>query len=1318
MVSQVNKGHAQVTNIENQNIYFSNTAGTAFVPGSECREGKYYESVKDALYYPSGYLEQAVCVLEAEHGILIQGEQGSGKSVLAFHLAHQMKQQGIIASEYYLSTPSDWNTIRQYIQTVHCRDKESCSEAPHLWIIDNLHRIAGAAMDFPDASFWGRDYGICCTRDLNSLPDEKESWMPPALSEKQKIKRSIDKVTFLKCCHVLADSRMGRHESDRLYQYIGGNLAMLRYIAQSGNLPRTFADWENEQFLNFDNIYINYFGREKARQVTRDNLMDVLRMLFLSQIDFSIPYYLQGSVCGTVLRDLYFETPEMELEMEHVSLAELLTACICSKYKLDDRCIFADCLHWALSNLTGSSQKETEQIRQMNRFLQALTCYQFVLHQNQTLHEILFEDEIFSEFLESHSGMISLSAWKGIMELAKGDSGVNAVFLKFAKSPQLLETMKLNGDYDFRFFRDFLSGDDLREAEAMLLSQAEAVRESVLESGNEVCLMHLLFSFTEKPAVRFLEDLQPRDLVKILCGNKNGLFLYARYYSWLGDEVKHNLGAKLSMDDYREIFMGSATVCGFACLLAAASEPLRQDMCSMLEKWPQLAEKLVEKTVQEGSSIGALNLSLRELKKESEKALETFESAVGISGYEKLLEKQGTIMVLAQLMRYSTPGMRGELAGLLGRNAGLAEELVEKTVQEGSSIGTLDLSLRELKKESEEALEAFERAVGISGYEKLLEGQGTIAVLARLMQHSTSGMRGELSGLLGRNAGLAEKLVEKTVREGSSIGTLNLSLRDLKKESEEALEAFERAVGISGYEKLLEKQGTIMVLAKLMENSTPEMRGKLSDLLVRNAGLAEELVKKTVQGGSSIGTLNLSLRELKKESEKALEAFERAVGISGYEKLLEKQGTIMVLAKLIENSTPEMRRELSGLLVRNAGLAEELVEKTVQEGSSIGTLDLSLRELKKESEKALEAFERAVGISGYEKLLEGQGTIAVLARLMQYSTPGMRGELSGLLVRNAELAEKLVEKTVREGRSIGTLNLSLRELKKESEEALEAFERAVGTGGYKRLLEVKGTIPILMSLMKCSSPQMQENLADMLNSYPEFVKALVERTAEDGRPIGGLSISIRAIGKENDLSLSILENLIGAEGYLKMFSKCNANSIAILRIMACSSISDFLVDKMYANTDIWKESKGYISEESCTILKDFNMDLFYAERKVRKKFWGFVKDMVTAEEWLSWMKQGAILEEAVFIMRNLPLSMASNIADAWLEKKDEVMEGLRFVRQNRASIGEFDSKTVNRAIMAINNYNHPLYMVINEEYRALTMESGSSFGNVTVTAMK
>ncbi len=1061
MVSQVNKGHAQVTNIENQNIYFSNTAGTAFVPGSECREGKYYESVKDALYYPSGYLEQAVCVLEAEHGILIQGEQGSGKSVLAFHLAHQMKQQGIIASEYYLSTPSDWNTIRQYIQTVHCRDKESCSEAPHLWIIDNLHRIAGAAMDFPDASFWGRDYGICCTRDLNSLPDETESWMPPALSEKQKIKRSIDKVTFLKCCHVLADSRMGRHESDRLYQYIGGNLAMLRYIAQSGNLPRTFADWENEQFLNFDNIYINYFGREKARQVTRDNLMDVLRMLFLSQIDFSIPYYLQGSVCGTVLRDLYFETPEMELEMEHASLAELLTACICSKYKLDDRCIFADCLHWALSNLTGSSQKETEQIRQMNRFLQALTCYQFVLHQNQTLHEILFEDEFFSEFLESHSGMISLSVWKGIMKLAKGDSGVNAVFLKFAKSPQLLETMKLNGDYDFRFFRNFLSGDDLGEAEAMLLSQAEAVRESVLESGNEVCLMHLLLSLPEKPAVRFLEDLQPRDLVKILCGNQNGLILYARYYSQLGDEVKHNLGAKLSMDDYREIFMGSATVCGFAYLLAAASEPLRQDMCSMLEKWPQLAEKLVEKTVQEGSSIG---------------------------------------------------------------------------------------------------------------------------------------------------------------------------------------------------------------------------------------------------------TLNLSLRELKKDSEEVLEAFERAVGISGYEKLLEKQGTIMVLARLMEYSTSEMRKELSGLLVRNAKLAEELVEKTVQKGRSIGTLHLSLRDLKKESEKALEAFERAVGISGYEKLLEGQGTIMVLAQLMRYSTPGMRGKLSDLLVRNAGLAEELVKKTVQGGSSIGTLHLSLRELKKESEEVLEAFERAVGTGGYKRLLEVKGTIPILMSLMKCSSPQMQKNLADMLNSCPEFVKVLVERTAEDGRPIGTLSFYIRAIGKENDLRLSILENLIGADGYLKMFSKCNANSITILRIMACSSISDFLVDKMYANTDIWKESKGYISEESCTILKDFNMDLFYAERKVRKKFWGFVKDMVTAEEWLSWMKQGAILEEAVFIMRNLPLSMASNIADAWLEKKDEVMEGLRFVRQNRASICEIDSKTVNRAIMAINNYNHPLYMVINEEYHKLTMESGSSFG--------
>ena len=93
--------------------------------------------------------------------------------------------------------------------------------------------------------------------------------------------------------------------------------------------------------------------------------------------------------------------------------------------------------------------------------------------------------------------------------------------------------------------------------------------------------------------------------------------------------------------------------------------------------------------------------------------------------------------------------------------------------------------------------------------------------------------------------------------------------------------------------------------------------------------------------------------------------------------------------------------------------------------------------------------------------------------------------------------------------------------------------------------------------------------------------------------------------------------------------------------------------------------------------------------------------MVSTEEWLAWMKQGAILEEVVFILRNLPLSIAKNIANAWLENNDEMMEGLHSARQQRNSISKYDSMIVNRMIMAINNYNHQLFDLVDKEYRAL-----------------
>ncbi len=964
---QINRDNAHVQNIGEQNNYYGKIEGTAFVPLWNCKEEKHYESIKESLYYPPEYLDKMTLVLKAERSILIQGEQGSGKSVLSFKIAELMKSQGLVTSAYYLNPPGDWNSVKQWIQAVHVQEKISGSNNTHLWIIDNLHKMTDGIEDFPDVSAWGSDYCICCTRDLNGIPSEEDVFFPMALSRKQIFRRKVDEKTFLQCYNALADNKIGRHESDFLYRYIGGNLALLRYIVTRGNLPRSLSDWKKERFIDFHNIYASYFFSGAVNRNIRENPGDILKMLFLSQIDFSIPFYLQSHACQTVLKDLYFETTNKELEMEHASLAELLAVCICKEYNLDYGNAFRESIYWTLSNLVNCNIKKEERARQINRFFQMLYSYKFVLNENQILHEICSADQRLSDFLEENAGFISCSTWKRIIETAEKNSRPYEICCASAISPRFADTMNQNQDYDFRFLRDRLSEAELDEIEKHLLSHNGDLIKFIVSKGNEVHLMHLLLSVSEKTAVKLIEQMPSEDLVRLISKNNNGLYLFAYFYCRLGDEVKKILVDKLSADDFRDIFINGASINGVTFLLSITEDPLRKSLLCLLTD-------------------------------------------------------------------------------------DLIDRLVENTIENNYSIGMLDMSLREMKRKSVETLEAFEGAIGVNRYKEVLKSQGTIPVLARLMTSSSS----------------------------------------------------------------------------------------------------------------------------------------------------------------------EMQKELSGMAQSNPELVKRLIEKTIEKGSSIGTLDLYLREMKKESVETLEAFEGAIGVNGYKELLKSQGTIPVLARLMTSSSSEMQKELSG-----------------------------------------------------------------------------------MAQSNPELVKDLVKKTIDKGERIGKLNICIKALSRANDSFLQIFERLIGTDGYFEMFSKCKADSITILRILACSSLSDSLVDKVYADMDVWNESKDYILEGSCTILKDFNKDLYYAKRRGRNKFFRFFKEMVSSEELLGWIKQGATLEEAILIMRNLPLTMARNLSMAWMENYDQVMEGIRFVEQQCNGRQAMDPQIVNRAIMKFKNFNREFFDSIDREYRML-----------------
>ena len=961
ITKQVNKDHANVQNVEKQYNSFYSAMGTAFVSIVDCSVARQYESIKDSLYYHQGYLDQIIVTLETEHSIIIQGQQGSGKSILSVKIADQMKKQGLITSAYYLNPPSEWNMIKQWIQSIRFQKQDgNC-----LWIIDNLHKIPNAIEDFPDLSVWGADYCICCTRDMNGISFFNDLYFEMTLSSHQIIKRKIDEKLFLKCYNTIASEKIGRHESDYLYQYVGGNLALLRYIIKNGNLPNNLTDWQNGQFIDFHNIYLNYFGVGNARKITPENLDEILRMLFLSQIDFSIPLHLQCKVCQSVLKDFYAESANKELEIEHASLAELLMVSVCKEYQLNYEKAFTDCLKWVLSNLIDERFERQEQIRQINRFLQLLYGYQWILTPNQILHQLLSFDKYLTDFLQIYRHLISLSTWKQITNIIEQDSYVKEIFCEVATSPQLIDTMRLNCDYDFQFFKDQLFQEEQDRVEQQILSHKEELLGAIVNGGNEINLMQLLLSLSTEATTKLIEQISLGDLVKLLSNTNNGLFLFARYYSFLEDDVKDILGAKLSEDDYRQIFINSASINGFAYLLSTAMDSLQEKM-------------------------------------------------------------------------------------------------------------------------------------------------------------------------------------------------LNLASKDL--------------IG--------------------------------------------QLIQNTIDKKYSIGALSMSLRGLKKKSVEILEAFENAIGVDGYEKLLKVQGTVVILTQLIQYSSAEMQKQMTDLLQADPELVKILIDRTISEGSSIGTLNLSIRALKKDSTEALEAFEKAIGVTGYETLLRSQGTIAILARLIRYS-----------------------------------------------------------------------------------SAEMQKQMFRLLQSKPEIVKVLLDQSLTKGCSIATLNIPIRALSIVNYSDLHRLEKLIGVDRYLALFSKCSANTITIMRIMACSTLSDSLVDAISADKDIWNESRDYISEESCTIMKEFQNDLHYAQYNKREKFFRFIKYSVFSEEWLSWIRQGATLEEAILIMRYLPISVASQIADLWLQNYEEVMEDILNVEQIRTDKRNIDSRTVYWGIRGIRNYNEQLFALISNEYQ-------------------
>ncbi|MFX0200113.1 MAG: hypothetical protein ACFFCW_28670 [Candidatus Hodarchaeota archaeon] len=219
------------------------------------------------------------------------------------------------------------------------------------------------------------------------------------------------------------------------------------------------------------------------------------------------------------------------------------------------------------------------------------------------------------------------------------------------------------------------------------------------------------------------------------------------------------------------------------------------------------------------------------------------------------------------------------------------------------------------------------------------------------------------------------------------------------------------------------------------------------------------------------------------------------MGLPSLIKLTELQNFLSLLSNF---SDPNDSSWLTSLDLVQPNEINEMIQRTINSGRSIGALDLGLRALKKNNSKLLEKIEHKIGSKRYLQLIISVGTIVEFLRIIQYSSHSMAEELIENIDTNS--LDTLIANTITSHRSIGTLDLTLRQFKKSDPILLEKLDRKIGANRYLRLIANNGTISELFRIIKHSSLSMAEELIESIDAYTLHI--LIAKTISSSRSIG------------------------------------------------------------------------------------------------------------------------------------------------------------------------------------------------------------------------
>jgi len=380
-------------------------------------------------------------------------------------------------------------------------------------------------------------------------------------------------------------------------------------------------------------------------------------------------------------------------------------------------------------------------------------------------------------------------------------------------------------------------------------------------------------------------------------------------------------------------------------------------------------------------SMGVFGLCLRTLKIAAPSLYAQLAQDMKAEHVLTMLVSGGTIPDLFGIVNFTSPEFASQLIDAL--DEARVAKLIQQTIVVKRSIGTLDLTLFELRKTEETKVlgEALERKIGPVPFLELIEANGTVLELFGIIQRTSQVFARQLIETL--DEARVAKLIRQTIAAKRSIGTLDLTLFELRKSEETQVlgRDLERKIGPLRFLELIEGNGTVFELFMLVKHASPEFASQLIEALdeVRVA----KLIQQTIAAKRSIGTLHLALFELRKNEETKVlgEALERKIGSVRFLDLIESNGTILELFNIVKYSSPEFARQLIEALDETR--VAKLIQQTISAKRSIGTLNFTLRGLRlnPDTKSLADDLEQKIGIAGFWVLLVGTGSPGPLVDL-------------------------------------------------------------------------------------------------------------------------------------------------------------------------------------------------------------------------------------------------------------------------------------------------------------------------------------------------